>query len=66
MPAALNAANEVAVEYFLRGKIGFCDIPDIIEHTIFNMNVIENPTISDIYETDRMVRLQWKQEGQFE
>ena len=65
-PAALNAANEVAVEYFLREKIGFCDIPDIIEHTIFNMNVIENPTISDIYETDRMVRLQWKQEGQFE
>lgn len=66
VPAALNAANEVAVEYFLREKIGFCDIPDIIEHTIFNMNVIENPTISDIYETDRMVRLQWKQEGQFE
>ena len=65
-PAALNAANEVAVEYFLHEKIGFCDIPDIIEHTIFNMKVINNPTISDIYDTDRAVRVQWKQEGQFE
>ncbi len=66
VPAALNAANEVAVEYFLHEKIGFCDIPDIIEHTIFNMKVINNPTISDIYDTDRAVRVQWKQEGQFE
>lgn len=65
-PAALNAANEVAVDAFLHEKIEFCDIPDIIEHTIFNMNVIKNPAIDDIYETDRTVRLQWKQEGQFE
>lgn len=30
-PAALNAANEVAVELFLAGKIGFMDIPRLIE-----------------------------------
>ena len=30
LPVALNAANEVAVEAFLSGRIGFMDIPDII------------------------------------
>ena len=34
MPAVLNGANEVAVESFLDGKIGFLDIPDIIERTM--------------------------------
>ncbi|MBR2861531.1 MAG: 1-deoxy-D-xylulose-5-phosphate reductoisomerase [Clostridia bacterium] len=56
VPCALNAANEVAVEQFLREKIGFCDIPKLIEHTIFNMEIIKNPGIDDIYETDRLVR----------
>ncbi|CEA05703.1 1-deoxy-D-xylulose 5-phosphate reductoisomerase [Pseudomonas saudimassiliensis] len=32
--AILNAANEVAVEAFLAGRIGFTDIPVIIEHTL--------------------------------
>jgi 1-deoxy-D-xylulose-5-phosphate reductoisomerase len=34
MPAVLNAANEVAVEGFLEGKIGFMDIPRIIKNTM--------------------------------
>lgn len=34
MPAVLNGANEVAVESFLDGKIGFLDIPDMIERTM--------------------------------
>lgn len=55
-PCALNAANEMAVEKFLRGAIGFCDIPDMAAHTIFNMNVIKNPTLEDIYLTDETVR----------
>lgn len=55
-PCALNAANEMAVEKFLRGEIGFCDIPDMAAHTIFNMNVIKNPTLEDIYLTDETVR----------
>lgn len=56
IPCALNAANEVAVEMFLNDKVGFCDIPKMIEHTIFNTEIIKNPTIEDIYETDRFVR----------
>ncbi len=63
VPCALNAANEVAVDLFLNEKIGFCDIPDMIEHTIFNMNIIKEPTIDDIYETDLLVRRSFKQEA---
>ncbi len=56
IPCALNAANEVAVDLFLREKIGFCDIPDMIEHTIFNTELIREPSIDDIYATDASVR----------
>lgn len=56
IPCALNAANEVAVELFLNEKISFNDIPDIIEHTIFNTSIIKEPTIEDIYQTDLFVR----------
>ena len=56
VPCALNAANEVMVDLFLNGKASFCDIPSRIEHTIYNMDIIKDPTIEDIYETDRIVR----------
>ncbi len=56
VPCALNAANEVAVDLFLNEKISFNDIPKIIEHTIFNVNIINEPTIDDIYQTDLYVR----------
>lgn len=56
VPCALNAANEVAVDLFLNEKITFNDIPNIIEHTIFNVDIIKEPTIDDIYETDQYVR----------
>jgi len=55
-PTVLNAANEVAVEWFLREKIHFCDIPKLIEHTIFHTEIIDHPSLDDIYETDRQVR----------
>ncbi|MCF8129480.1 MAG: 1-deoxy-D-xylulose-5-phosphate reductoisomerase [Deltaproteobacteria bacterium] len=34
MPAVLNGANEIAVDAFLKGKIGFLDIPKLIEQTM--------------------------------
>ena len=37
-PCVLNAANEVAVEAFLKGKIGFLDIIASIEHTLSAMS----------------------------
>jgi len=45
MPAVLNGANEIAVEAFLKGKIGFLDIPNVIEKT---MNAHTHSTIDTI------------------
>ena len=62
VPCALNAANEVVVEYFLNEKISFNDISKVIEHTIYNIDIIKDPSIEDIYETDRYVREKVKAE----
>jgi 1-deoxy-D-xylulose-5-phosphate reductoisomerase len=34
MPAVLNGANEVAVDFFLKGKIGFLEVPEVIKKTM--------------------------------
>jgi len=52
MPAVLNAANEIAVDSFLRGKIGFLQIPELIEKTMeahgtFSMERIERALDAD-------------------
>lgn len=52
LPAAANAADEVAVEAFLSGRISFGDIPRIIEgvlerHQIREVNVFEDVTTAD-------------------
>jgi len=52
MPAVLNGANEVAVELFLGGKIGFLQIPSLIEktmeaHTPFVIDSIEKVMEAD-------------------
>ena len=56
MPTILNSANEIAVEAFLRDKISFNEIGDFVEKTLAKYRNIENPTLDDIFETDRMVR----------
>ena len=48
VPAVYNAANEIAVGKFLDGKIGFLDIPDMIEKCIEKMPFIANPSVDDI------------------
>lgn len=57
LPAALNAANEIAVSEFLNGKIKFIDIPEIIETAMSKISKLSNPQIDDIIETDKEVRL---------
>ncbi|MBL7998779.1 MAG: 1-deoxy-D-xylulose-5-phosphate reductoisomerase [Candidatus Kapabacteria bacterium] len=52
----LNAANEVAVHRFLRGAIGFTDIPRIVESTLDTIQPAEHPSLQDILEHDRMAR----------
>ena len=47
--AALNIANDIAVNLFLSGKIKFIDIPLIIEKSIEKHEQISSPTLDDIY-----------------
>ncbi|MDZ7699856.1 MAG: 1-deoxy-D-xylulose-5-phosphate reductoisomerase [Deltaproteobacteria bacterium] len=56
MPAVLNAANEVAVEAFLKGRIGFLDIPSFIEKSMMAHTTHSLDHIERIIETDRWAR----------
>ena len=56
IPCILNAANEVAVDAFLKGKIGFFAMSDIIEQTISETVFISSPTLDDYIATDREAR----------
>ena len=55
-PAVLNAANEVAVESFLNGRIRFIDIPCLIAHALEEHRVIPDPDLDDVIEADRRTR----------
>ncbi len=56
MPCILNAANEIAVDLFLKDKIKFLQIPEIIAQTMHKASFIENPTLNDFLETDKEAR----------
>jgi 1-deoxy-D-xylulose-5-phosphate reductoisomerase len=56
MPTVLNAANEVAVENFLKKEIRFTEIPLWIEAAMADHKLIASPTIEDILATDAHVR----------
>jgi 1-deoxy-D-xylulose-5-phosphate reductoisomerase len=55
-PAVLNAANEVAVHEFLKGRVAFSAIPDLIEAALASHNVVQHPQLSDILRADRETR----------
>ncbi|HLL89142.1 MAG TPA: 1-deoxy-D-xylulose-5-phosphate reductoisomerase [Tepidisphaeraceae bacterium] len=54
--AVLNAANEAAVETFAADKIGFGDIPRLVEATLDQHRVQPAPTLADLFEADRWAR----------
>ena len=56
VPAAMNAANEVAVEAFLEDRIGFMDIPAIGERTIALFRGGAGSGLAGILEADRRAR----------
>jgi 1-deoxy-D-xylulose-5-phosphate reductoisomerase len=56
MPAVLNGANEIAVESFLKGNIGFLDIPDLIEKTMASHKSHPIDSIETVMEVDRWAR----------
>ena len=53
MPAVLHGADYVAVEAFIENKIGFMDIPKVIERTLEKTKNILNPTIDQIIEAEK-------------
>ncbi len=55
-PAAMNAANEAAVELYLRGAIGFYDIPALIRRAMEGVAFAASPSLEQIFEADRAAR----------
>jgi 1-deoxy-D-xylulose-5-phosphate reductoisomerase len=58
LPAVLNAANEVAVRAFLKRRVSFVKIPEVIRETMERHNVVPDPALDDILEADRWAREQ--------
>jgi 1-deoxy-D-xylulose-5-phosphate reductoisomerase len=56
LPCVLNAANEIAVYAFLRNRIGFLDMTDVIERTMEKVSFIEKPTLDEYFESDGEAR----------
>jgi len=57
MPCILNAANEIVVEAFLKEKIGFLQMSDIIETVMAKADFVAKPTYDDYVRTDELVRV---------
>lgn len=56
MPAVMNAANEQAVSMFLNRRIGFMDIPELIEKIMASHILIQNPGLDEILMSDSWAR----------
>lgn len=61
MPCILNAANEIVVDAFLKEKIGFLQMSDIIEKAMEKGAFLQTPTYEDYVETDKQIRLLTKE-----
>ena len=58
MPCIMNAANEVAVEQFIQGRIPFLGIADYVERAMQTAHFIAEPTLDDLILTDKNIRNQ--------
>ena len=58
MPTVLNAANEVAVDLFLKGNISFLDIESTVYRALEKHEVISQPNLEVIQQTDQETRKQ--------
>lgn len=55
-PAVMNAADEIAVEAFLQGRLGFLGISDVVSRTITEIDWRELKTVDDVIEVDSEAR----------
>ena len=56
LPCVLNAANEVAVYAFLRNRVNFLDMTDVIERVMSKVPFIEKPTLEEYFDSDGEAR----------
>ncbi len=56
LPCIMNAANEIAVWAFLKNRVGFLDMTDIIEKTMNHVPFIAKPTLEEYFESDAEAR----------
>ncbi len=52
----MNAANEIAVYAFLRNKIGFLEMTDVVEKTMEKVSFLPKPSLEQYYESDGEAR----------
>ena len=57
MPAVMNAANEIAVDAFLKGQIGFLQIARVIENTMDAHQAHDLNNIEEVLQADRWGRI---------
>ncbi|MFY0654327.1 MAG: 1-deoxy-D-xylulose-5-phosphate reductoisomerase [Cyclobacteriaceae bacterium] len=56
-PCVLNAANEIAVEGFLKDKIGFLEMSDVVAKCLNSIPHILEPKLDDYVDTDKETRI---------
>jgi 1-deoxy-D-xylulose-5-phosphate reductoisomerase len=56
MPCVLNAANEIAVAEFLKDRIGFLEMSDLVEKCLSVVSFVSKPSLEDYVETDAETR----------
>jgi len=57
IPCILNAANEIMVDAFLKDKIGFLSMSDVIGNCMEKITFVKNPKLEDYINTDRETRI---------
>lgn len=58
MPCVLNAANEVAVQRFIEGRLTFLGIADFVEEAMVKADFLPNPSLEELFQTDKNIRRQ--------
>ena len=56
IPTAFNAADELAVQAFLGGRISYPEITEMIQHCMENCRFIKSPTSDEVFDTEKEVQ----------
>ncbi|MFM1963384.1 MAG: hypothetical protein RLZZ172_2229, partial [Bacteroidota bacterium] len=56
LPCVMNAANEIAVYGFMKNRLGFLDMTEVIEKTMEKISFIQKPSLTQYFESDADAR----------